>query len=162
MFKTARGFGVLEKGNPYLIVSITRWQNTIIELEQFSFIVGPDEASITILPSLRTEVKTRLGPFPENPKFESEKLLENELILSKQHYLRWLYEQIGDKAFAQAREVVWQETNEIVPFALMYFKLNNEERIKLKQLLENTYCEELKDFIEKVFNLKLNIEKSSK
>jgi len=161
MFKIARGFGVLEKGIPYLIVTVTFWQNTIIELEQFGFVVGPGGTSITILPGLRTEIKTKLGPFPEDSKLEAEKLLNEELILAKQHYSSWLYGQIGDKAFVQVREMGWEETLEILPFALMCFSLSDEERGKLKHLLGSSCCEELKSFIEKVLNLRLNIEKKS-
>jgi len=161
MFKIARGCGVLEKGIPYLIVSVTFWQNTVIELEQFGFVVGSDGATVTILPGLRTDIKTRIGPFPKTTEFEADKLLDEELILAKEHYSSWLYKQIGDKAFDQIHEMGWKEANEILPFALMYFSLNNEERERLRKLLENSICEELEGFLEIVIDLRLIVEKKS-
>lgn len=159
MFKIARGFGVLEKGIPYLIVTVTFWQNTIIELGQFGFVVEPGETSIIILPGLKTDITTRLGPFPENQKFKEEELLKEELILARQRYASWLHEQIGDKAFVQVREMGWEETSEMLPFALMYFNLGDEERGKLQQLLRSSNCEEFRGFIESILNLRLRIEK---
>lgn len=158
MFKIARGFGVLEKGTPYLIVTANIWEN-VIYLERFIFIVGQDEASATILPPLRTEIGTRLGSFPDEPKFELDKLLEEELSLSKQYYCNWLYERIGDRAFSQVRQAVWQENNEIIPFALMYYKLNQEDRKKVIQIGESTICGDLKNFIRTITNLRLTIER---
>jgi hypothetical protein len=161
MFKIARGFGALEKGTPYLIVTVTFWQDRIIELEQFGFVVEPGETSVTMFPGLKTDITTRLGPFPENPKFEAEELLKEELILAKQRYSSWLYGQISDKAFAQIRGMVWEEVSEVLPFALMYFSLSEEDRGKLKQLLGSSSCEELKSFIGNILNLRLNMEKKS-
>ncbi|MDP3041497.1 MAG: hypothetical protein Q8N62_02000 [Candidatus Omnitrophota bacterium] len=156
MFKIARGFGILEKGIPYLIVTANIWEN-VIYLERFIFIVGQDETLTIILPPLRTEISTRLGTFPDEPKFELDKLLEEELSLTKQHYCSWFYEQIGDRAFSQLRHAAWQENNEIIPFALMYYKLNQEDRKKVIQIEESTICEDLKNFMKTIANLRLII-----
>jgi len=161
MFIIARGNVVLQKGTSWLIVSVTFWQDKIIEIEQFSFVVNPDGVSITILPDLKIDITTRLGSFPENQKFKAEKLLKEELALAKQRYASWLFEQIGDKAFVQVREMGWEEISEIIPFSLMYFSLNDEERGKLKQLLLSSCCEELKNFFGNILNLRLSIEKKS-
>ena len=161
MFIITRGQGVLEKSTPWLIVTVTFWKDRIIYLEQLSFVVDLNGTSITILPGLKTDITTRLGPFPADQRFEEEKLLKEELILAKQHYSSWLHGQMGDKAFVQVREMGWEETSEILPFALMYFSLSDEERGKLKHLLGSSCCEELKNFIGKVLDLRLNIEKES-
>lgn len=161
MFIIARGHGVLEQGAPWLIVTVTFWQNQIIELEQMGFEVNPAGTSVTILPGLKTDIKTLSGSFPENQKLEAEKLLKEELILAKQNYANWLHEQIGDKAFVQIQEMSWEESLEIIPFSLMYFKLTDEERRKLKSLLGKSSCEDLRNFIGNILNLRLNIEKKS-
>jgi len=161
MFIIARGQGFLEKGTPWLIVTVTFWKDQIIYLEQLSFVVDPDETSITILPGLKTDITTRLGSLTGNQEFQEEKLLKEELILAKQRYASWLHEQIGDGAFVQAREMNWEETLEIIPFSLMYFNLKDEERGKLKQLLGSSNCEEFRGFIQSILNLRLRIEKKS-
>jgi len=159
MFKIVRGFGILEKGAPYLIVTANIWENHIY-LERFIFVVKEDESSITLLLPLRTEIGTRLGVFPDKPKFELDKILEEEITLAKQYYCKWLYEQIGDRAFSQARQALWHENNEIVPFVLMFYKLGKEEQKKIVHIWENSNCAELGDFMRTIVNLRLNIEKN--
>lgn len=159
MFKIVRGFGILEKGTPYLIVTANIWENNIY-LERFIFVANEDESSITLLSPLRTEIGTGLGAFPDKPKFELDKILEEEITLAKQYYCKWLYEQIGDRAFSQVRQALWQENNEIMPFALMFYKLNKEERKKIVQIWESSNCTDLGDFMRTIVNLRLNIEKS--
>jgi hypothetical protein len=160
MFKIIQGLFALEKGMPYLIVTVNMWQDQIIELKQFVFVVGHDETSITTVYDLKTEIGTKLGLFPEKGKSGLEKLLESELGLAKQNYSKWLYEQIGEKAFAQVRTIVWEDYRDIMPFAVMYFKLKEESRQKIIQLAQDTRCGDLKDFISKVLGLRLAIEKT--
>jgi hypothetical protein len=158
MFKIVRGFGILEKGTPYLIVTANIWENHIY-LERFIFVVKEDESSITLLLPLRTEIGTGLGVFPDKPKFELDKILEEEITLAKQYYCKWLYEQVGDRAFSQVRQALWQENNEVIPFALMFYKLGKEEQKKIVQIWENSNCTELEDFMRTIVNLRLNVER---
>ena len=159
MYKITRGWGILEKGIPYLIVTATNWKDKNVELEKFILIVEQNKTSGMVLLSSRTRISSELGTLPKNPPLQLAKLLDEELLWAKRHYCSWLYEQIGDKAFAQIRDAVWQENNEIIPFALMYYKLNQEARKKIAQITENTYCEELRSFIGAVADLKLTVEK---
>jgi len=161
MFKIVRGFGVLEKGIPYLIVTANIWENDIF-LERFIFVVREDGSSITVLSPLRTKISTGLGSFLNSSEFELDKFLKEELSLAKQHYCSWLYEQIRDQAFLEARQSTWRENNEIIPFALMYYKLSQEDRRKIIEIREMTICEDLKNFIGTIINLRLSIENFKK
>ena len=159
MYKIVRGLGVLEKGVPLLFVTATNFKDKEINLGRFILIVGHNEDSEAILLPFKTQIRTKLGYLPRD-QFELGVLLEEELLHAKQHYCDWLYKQIGDKAFAQIRHAVWQEINDIIPFALMYYKLNKKACGKIAQITKNAFCcEELKSFIRTVEDLGLTIEK---
>ncbi len=160
MYKIVRGLGILEQKEPFLIVTATNWRDKNIDLERFILLVEhKKEDSEAILLSVKTRISTVSGILPENPKFELDVLLEEELLCAKQHYYNWMHKQIGDKAFAQNRNVFWQENNGIIPFALMYYKLNQKSHEKVTQIARNTFCKDLRGFLETVANLRLTVEK---
>jgi len=153
MFKIARGYGVLEKGVPYLIMAVTPWKDKTIELEIFILIVEQNEVSGIVFVPIKTRISSRLGTLPKDFQLDLTKLLEEEFLLAKQHYCNWLYEQIGDRAFAQVRQMSWQEDIAIIPFALMYYKLSKESRTKIIQAVDQSFSDDLIEFIKTVENL---------
>ncbi|MDP2653105.1 MAG: hypothetical protein Q8Q08_03640 [Candidatus Omnitrophota bacterium] len=155
MYKIIRGCGIVEKGAPYLIVTASQWQDQNIDLERFILVVGPKEAAEVIL---RTRISSDLRGLPKDPALDLAKLLEEEILLAKAHYGSWLYAQIGDKAFIQMGNLVWQEVKDIESFALVCYRFNQEARRRLKEVADNSFCEELRRYIGRVSNLRLIIE----
>lgn len=157
MFKIARGFGALERGVPYVFVTAGLWADKHIDLERFIFIVEQDGMVGSELLSLKTRISSGVRTLSRDPSLDINKILEEELLLAKQHYGKWLYDRVGEKAFAQIRQIIWQENVEISNFALMYYKLNTETRDRVSREIGGSNCVDLNRFIDVVRGLRLII-----
>ncbi|MEW5894462.1 MAG: hypothetical protein AB1650_01705 [Candidatus Omnitrophota bacterium] len=158
MFKIARGFGAVEKGVPYVIVTATLWKEFFIYLERFILIVDEGRDPEVVIQPLRTKISLSQEISSLGDEWDLNKLLEEEFLLAKYTYQKWLFEQIGDKAFSQFRQMVWQEDNNGLFFPLMCYRLKRESKNNIVNILLDSCSEELKEFVNKVRMLRLQIE----
>jgi hypothetical protein len=158
MYKIIRGLENYGRGVPYLVVTVNQLNDQKIYLERFILIVYIDKPKEIVIMELRTTVSSKMGVSINNFCSDLAKLVEEELLLAKQHYFNWLFERTKAEPFNQRKDIVWQDGIDIVTFAFMYYRLSHENRSKINNTLINTCCKDLKEFIGNICGLGLTIE----
>jgi hypothetical protein len=139
---------------PYIIVTASEGTENDIYLERFILVNSSKEEPVLL--SLRTRMKSKKIALIDDPAFGLTKLLEHEVLLAKQHFLGWLYDQIKEQAFVQNQQLKWEEIIEIMPLALICAS-SQKANEKIEHVANSTCCEELAKFLNNVFNLRLII-----
>jgi hypothetical protein len=130
---------LLREGTPYIIAAGGFYNRNIY-----------GEGHVLILSPYHEPALFNLEPthFPKDVGFELSNILKAQFEFGKEKLTRWLFGQIGDKAYAEVRRLEWEVIDDIEHLAVL---LRSDRRVfeKFGDIVKTSNCAALERFVEK-------------